>query len=1237
MTTKDKDLIAREAIRKKNDGANERNKDRELDSFLLNGIEEARKNGKVKTRGKILEDATKAIVDKNTKGKLTDGYGYVSMSYPGVTFNFEVKGGFAQWVSRTLNAIGDTLSFTTKNDTIDETTGKPFEEAIIKKVLEIRKEVNNFLAENNIETIKDFTKPLQVGSKQFEALKAFKNSFQVDTTVSLDYVMRDYILNNYSGNNGQSLLLVDFNAYLMETDSESYRNAKVAVDMFNEGKPVEQQIIPLQLNKETDAITVHISFQVSDAGLINHRFRPKLDDNQFVKSNVNLFKDAKVAKEFGQALDNAADQIALTKQSKSAANTKNILKYSQTSKGMSAFDFDETLIDKGDNFIIATSPQGKEIKITSGQWPIQGPKFAEQGYTFDFKDFVNVRGGVEGPLLQKLRNRIKKYGAKNNYVLTARPPASATAIHGWLKTKGINIPLENITGLGNSTGEAKALWITGKYAEGYNDIYFVDDALPNVKAVANVIDQLDIKGKSVQAKIKFSRSINDQFNDILEDTTGVETEKRFSDVQANLRSKKGRYFNLVPPSAQDFMGLLYNFLGKGKVGERQFEFFKKTLVDPFAKGINELNTARQRTMEKYMELVKSLPKVKKQLTTELKKFKDIPSYIENYNVDQAVRVYLWNKNGIEVPGMTKRDVKALTDFVKNNPDIQSFADVVGSISQEQQSFTEPGEYWLTENIKSDLFSDGALGDARSKYLAEWQENVDQMFSPENMNKIKVIYGAKFVEALQDVLYRMKTGRNRPTNKSRLTNEWLNWVNGSVGAIMFFNIRSAVLQTISSINYINWSDNNPLKAAAAFANQKQFWSDFVFLFNSDFLKQRRAGNQRGVNEQELSEAVTGKGAFEQGKAAIRYLLKIGFLPTQIADSFAIASGGATFYRNRVKKYIKDGMTQEQAEKQAFLDFQEITEVSQQSARPDLISQQQADALGRLILSFQNTPMQYGRIMDKAFRDIINRRGDTKTHVSKIAYYGVAQGILFTALQSALFASWGDEEDEVKDKKKQRMLNSIVDSWLSTFGYGGKGVATVKNTMLEYQKQRAKDLDEKFMTRPDHTYTILTALSFSPPIGSKLRKIYSSIQTERFNRDIMKERGFKVDNPAFSGIGNVVEAVTNLPLGRLSNKLRNLENALDTRNETWQRVALVLGWNTWDLGIKDQDIEALGENIKERKKQEKAMDKIKKKNQGKNKEEIDVIIKEKEILNISKREKKKKKKKNKKNNKTKQFKS
>ena len=52
--------------------------------------------------------------------------------------------------------------------------------------------------------------------------------------------------------------------------------------------------------------------------------------------------------------------------------------------------------------------------------------------------------------------------------------------------------------------------------------------------------------------------------------------------------------------------------------------------------------------------------------------------------------------------------------------------------------------------------------------------------------------------------------------------------------MFFNMRSALLQTISAVNFINWSDNNMLAAGKAFANQPQFWKDFMTLMNSDFL-------------------------------------------------------------------------------------------------------------------------------------------------------------------------------------------------------------------------------------------------------------------------------------------------------------------------------------------------------------------------------------------------------------------
>ena len=861
------------------------------------------------------------------------------------------------------------------------------------------------------------------------------------------------------------------------------------------------------------------------------------------------------------------DQLAPQIIGKAISNARMFSRPGVNPKGISVLDFDDTLAFSNSE-VISTSPDGTVRKLTAEQFATEGADLLDQGWKHDFSEFNKVVDGRVADLFQKALKLQKKFGNKNMFVLTARPAESAQSIFEFLKANGLNIPLKNITGLANSTAEAKALWIADKVGEGYNDFYFADDALQNVKAVKEMLDQFDVKSKVQQAKRQFSKDAGKKFNDILEQTTNVKSEKVFSDAQAKLRGSKTKYKSIIPASAQDFAGLIYNFLGKGKIGETQMEFFKKSLIDPFARAINELNASRQSAANDYKNLQKAFPDVKKLLKESVEGM--------DYTYDQAARVYLWNKAGFEVPGLSQRDLKSLIEVVESNPKLQAYAEAVGKISKKEAGYSQPNDYWLAETIASDLLSDGAVGDARADFLAEWKSNVDLIFNKENLNKIQAIYGANFREALEDSLYRMETGRNRPTGSSRMMSNYMNWVNNSVGAIMFFNMRSAILQTMSATNYINWSDNNPLKAAAAFANQPQYWKDFARLFNSPYLKQRRAGNQRGINEAELSDAVAGSD--NKAKAAIAWLLKKGFLPTQIADSFAISSGGATFFRNRVNKYIKEGMTQEQADKQAFLDFQETTEVAQQSARPDMISQQQASPLGRLILSFQNTPMQYARIMNKAARDLVNGRGDAKTHISKMAYYGVVQSIIFGSLQSALFAALGEDEEEEFDKKKERILNGMIDSVLSGIGYGGKAVSTVKNTIKTYLEQRDKGF------RADHTYTILTILGFSPPIGSKLRKIYSSIQTEKFNQGVFEKRGLTLDNPIWSGIGNVIEGVTNVPLGRVSQKMLNLDNAMDSNNEWWQRVALVLGWNTWDLGIRDKDIEAVKTEIKEEKKVE-----------------------------------------------------
>ena len=57
-------------------------------------------------------------------------------------------------------------------------------------------------------------------------------------------------------------------------------------------------------------------------------------------------------------------------------------------------------------------------------------------------------------------------------------------------------------------------------------------------------------------------------------------------------------------------------------------------------------------------------------------------------------------------------------------------------------------------------------------------------------------------------------------------------------------------------------------------------------NSDYLVERRNGLKINVNEADIAEIAAESN--NKAKAFVNKLLKLGFLPTQIADSFAIAS-------------------------------------------------------------------------------------------------------------------------------------------------------------------------------------------------------------------------------------------------------------------------------------------------------------------------------------------------------------
>ena len=857
--------------------------------------------------------------------------------------------------------------------------------------------------------------------------------------------------------------------------------------------------------------------------------------------------------------------------------------FSRKPKGISVWDFDDTLAQTKSN-VLYTLPDGTKGKIDATQFALQSADLEAIGAKFDFSEFSKVMKGKRGPMFEKAVKRNKKFGNENVFILTARPQNAAPAIHAFLKGIGLDIRLDNIVGLEDGTAKAKADWMITKIADGYNDFYFADDAIKNVKAVKQIYDNFDVKGRVQQAKVAFSKGLSDDFNKMIERQKGVDANKVFSEVVARRRGKKsGKFKFFVPPSAEDFRGLTqYIFAGKGKQGDADQKFFEDSLMTPYFRGVAAIESARQAIKRDTRGLLKMYKPVVKKLG------KLIPD--GDFTFDAAIRVYLWTEAGVEIPGISKRDQKKLHDLVKNDSDLSGYAAGLLSVSK-ANAWPEPGQYWDTQTTLSDLQN---LTDKvnRKEYLSEFIENVDIIFSKENLFKIEALYGKSTRSAIEDSIYAMKTGSNRTTGGNSINNAWLNWINNSVGTIMFFNRRSALLQTISSTNFINWSDNNILKAGLAFANQPQYWKDFAMIFNSDKLKQRRSGLKSDVQEAEIANAA--KNTQDKANAVISYLLKIGFTPTQIADSFAIAAGGASFYRNRVKTYTKQGMSKAEAEAKAFEDFSKVSDEAQQSGDPALVSQQQRSTAGRLILAFQNTPMQYTRLMKKAGQDIINGRGDFKTNFSKIIYYGAVQNLIFNALQQALFAlipGFDDEElddeklEATQSKKQAKILNGMIDSIIRGSGIYGAVASTLKNTIIKFNEQEKKGFTA------DHTYTIIEAANISPPIGSKLRKIYSAIQTSRFDKDVIKKNPWDVmigdrfnPSPTYQIIGSLSSALVNLPLDRVMIEAQGISEALDQRNTAMQRIALALGWRTWGVGAENEEFDEIKGEAKAIRKEE-----------------------------------------------------
>ena len=737
---------------------------------------------------------------------------------------------------------------------------------------------------------------------------------------------------------------------------------------------------------------------------------------------------------------------------------------------------------------------------------------------------------------------------------------------------------------------------------------------PKGKSMLDLQNEVKVLNSNANKEVVMASKdfdISAEVNAMWEGNTGMRKEITIGSAKAEILGSRRTWYDkwikdaFISSNADDFMGLTnYRLVNKkGKEGEAQQQFYNDHLHTPYAMGVNALNVARTKTQNEYKVLNKQYPNVKKILA------KDVPG--EVFSNANAIRVYLWDKAGHEVPGLSKKDLKSLVDAVTKNPELQAYASQLGNVAG-KRGYMKPDAFWLTQGIQHDL-ANMTTGKGRAHFLSEFNANSDIIFSKENLNKLEAIHGKKYREALENSLYRMRTGTNRVFSKSdKLMNNFSDWVNGSVGVTMFLNTRSSVLQTLSTTNYIDWGANNPINAAKAFANQPRFWKDYTMILKSPFMAQRFGGLKTDVNHAELAK-MSQKGGV---RGLLGGLLTKGFLPSKLGDAHAIAFGGATFYRNYYNKLIKESKDpinkayyelrkksvvalEKKAHEEAFAKLLERTQRTQQSSDPSKISQLQASGLGRLVFAFQNTPMQYAREMKKSVLDLSYGRGDAKHNISKILYYGAAQNFLFGALQNALFTAVWDDDDVKFDTKTSRTLNGMFDTILRGSGLPGAALATVKNTLMKFAEE------EKRGFNADHAQTLIQAANYAPPIGIKARKLYSSMKGYQLNKSVIPHMGYSINNPAYEIIGNFTAATTNFPLDRIVQKSNNIKEILSGDHQWWQNTSLAAGYRPWDIGIVDKEKEEVKAEVKEEKKIEsKKKVKIKQEEKKKKEEKINI---------------------------------
>lgn len=571
-----------------------------------------------------------------------------------------------------------------------------------------------------------------------------------------------------------------------------------------------------------------------------------------------------------------------------------------------------------------------------------------------------------------------------------------------------------------------------------------------------------------------------------------------------------RILNLiVPPAADDYHGLV------SKIGDLVKPNLIKEVTDAFNKA--------------HVNYVGAATKVRENISAAEKKLKDAGININKSNVATINGQSVSGAQAIQaaVDGYANdfASKPAVAEYMKTLQDMGVLKPSTGKRTYASASPSYDKVNYIVNELYAEHFSD-------------FNKAKDSVFTPKVMANIRAKKGNLYADALQNSLQRMSSGKNSAGISDTTLNKWNSWLLGSVGNIMFLNFRSAALQTLSIGNF-GFESKQPGKFFAKLFDPATF-AKAKKLYNDPYLKERRARAGFDVNAEEMMTMLEQSNSFGE---FTKKVLNFGFAATSFVDSVAIAFGGAAF--------IEAGGTRAQ--------WIKASEEAQQSSRPDRVSQWQSSGVAKYILAFANTPQQYFRLSQKAFREI--REGkNIKGNLAKIGYYMAVQNAVFTMAQSASMALLGIDDDE---EEALNQYNSMTGTILRGMGLYGAVIDAVKNVALRGYQEEQK-------ANPDHVATMLKATSISPPLSRKIQELQA----------IGRAHNYDQENKWTTTGAKGIAVATNLPTDWAQKKGAAVMNLWNEQYNTIQKILMLAGWSEWnfkdnenDWALEDLDLEEL----------------------------------------------------------------